>query len=63
MYSSDSSGEKQRPFGMLELVPATASTSSSWPPPGGMRYTAWKPSSRSRSIPKPGMRPYHGSEK
>jgi gluconolactonase len=33
------------------------------PPPGAMRYTPWKPSRRLRGWPKPGMRPYHGSEK
>ena len=32
-------------------------------PPGGILNTPCQPSSRSRSIPKPGKRPYQGSEK
>src|SRR5213593_676624 len=51
MYSTDSSGEKQRPFGMSNSSSATTSSSSSWPPPGGIRKTPCQPSSRSRLIP------------
>ena len=63
MYRSDSSGEKQTPFGISNSFLSTTSSTSFGPPPGGIRKTPCQPSSRSRSMPNPGKRPYHGSEK
>ena len=60
MYSSGPSGEKHSRSAYRTRPCPRRAQARPVRRRAGCGTTAWKPSSRSRSMPKPGMRPYHG---